>query len=146
MTARPARPVGALLAAAFALLSSAPVLSPALSSACAQDGDAADIRADEATYYSVDHLPVPAGEVLEVGGLDFLSDGRMVLSTRRGQVWMVEDPLADDPADARFTLFAEGLDEGLGLAVIPDDVVDGRTRETVWVVQRGELLGRRAPR
>ena len=139
MTARPARPVGALLAAAFALLSSAPVLSPALSSACAQDGDAADIRADEATYYSVDHLPVPAGEVLEVGGLDFLSDGRMVLSTRRGQVWMVEDPLADDPADARFTLFAEGLDEGLGLAVIPDDVVDGRTRETVWVVQRGEL-------
>jgi len=74
-------------------------------------------RAEESAYWSVDYLRPPEGEVLEVGGMDFLPDGRLVVSTRRGQVWIVDDPLAADPADARFELYAEGLWEGLGLAV-----------------------------
>ncbi|HVS17956.1 MAG TPA: family 16 glycoside hydrolase [Planctomycetota bacterium] len=86
--------------------------------------------AAEATYYRVDHLVPPEGALLEVGGMDWLPDGRLALSTRHGQVWLVEDALADDPRAARFTLFAEGLQEGLGLAV-----VDG----VIHVVQRGEL-------
>lgn len=84
----------------------------------------------EDTYYAVDYLEPPPGERLEVGGLDFLPDGRLVVSTRRGQVWIVENALAKDPKDARFHLFAEGLQEGLGLAV-----VDGR----IHVLQRSEL-------
>lgn len=84
----------------------------------------------EATYYTVDHLPVPEGALLEVGGMDWMPDGRLAVSTRHGQVWLVADALAEDPADAKFTLFAEGLQEGLGLKV-----VDG----VIWVVQRGEL-------
>lgn len=87
-------------------------------------------QAPEDDYYLVDYLTPPDGAVLEVGGLGFLPDGRLAVSTRRGQVWLVEDPLADDPADTRFELFAEGLQEGLGLAVEGGDVV---------VVQRGEL-------
>jgi hypothetical protein len=85
---------------------------------------------DESAYYTVDHLVPPDGERLEVGGLDFLPDGRLVCSTRRGQVWIAENPLAQDPRDARFTLFAEGLFEGLGL-----EVVDGE----IYVLQRTEL-------
>jgi glucose/arabinose dehydrogenase len=84
----------------------------------------------EARHWTVDYLTPPAGEVLEVGGMGFLSDGRLVVSTRRGQVWLVDQPLAEDPADARFTLFAEGLWEGLGLAVVHDEI---------FVVQRTEL-------
>jgi len=84
----------------------------------------------EADFYKVDWLEAPEKAVLEVGGLDFLPDGRLILSTRRGQVWIVENFLAEDPREARFSLFAEGLQEGLGLAV-----VDGR----VYVLQRGEL-------
>ena len=86
--------------------------------------------ADEAEFFALDALTSPDGSVLEVGGMDFLPDGRLAVSTRRGQVWIVENPLADDPADARFHLFAEGLQEGLGLAV-----VDGE----IHVLQRGEL-------
>lgn len=86
--------------------------------------------ADESAYYRVDHLVAPPGCVAEVGGMDFLPDGRLAISTRRGQVWLVENALAPDPAAAKFTLFAEGLWEGLGLAV-----VDGK----VVVMQRGEL-------
>ncbi len=84
----------------------------------------------ESDYYTVDFLTPPDGELLEVGGLGFFSDGRLAVSTRRGQVWIVENPLADDPKDARFTLFAEGLFEGLGLNIVDDEL---------YVLQRTEL-------
>lgn len=80
--------------------------------------------------YVLEHLPSPEGAVLEVGGMDFLSDGRLILSTRRGQVWILENPDCEDPKDARFTLFAEGLWEGMGLNVVDDEI---------YVLQRGEL-------
>jgi glucose/arabinose dehydrogenase len=86
--------------------------------------------ADESTYYTVDHLVAPPGCIAEVGGMDFLPDRRLVVSTRRGQVWIVENALAPDPAAAKFTLFAEGLREGLGLTV-----VDG----VIYVMQRQEI-------
>ncbi len=86
--------------------------------------------AAEQDHYRVEHLPLPAGVEMEVGGIDFTSGGRLVVSTRRGQVWLVDGALDDDPGAARFTLFAEGLMEGLGLAVV-DDVIH--------VVQRTEL-------
>jgi len=84
----------------------------------------------EEQYYQVDYLTPPTDEVLEIGGMDFMPDGRLVLSTRRGQIWVVTNPLAEDPSQATFQLFAEGLNEGLGLKV-----VDG----AIYVVQRGEL-------
>ena len=63
----------------------------------------------QADYWAVDYLTPPQGEVLEVGGLDFMSDGAMVVSTRRGQVWRIDNPNAADPSDAVFTLICEGL-------------------------------------
>jgi hypothetical protein len=91
---------------------------------------AAQAAVPEAEYYAVDYLVAPKGGRIEVGGLDFLPDGRLICSTRRGQVWIVDNPLAKDPKDAVFHLFAEGLHEGLGL-----EVVNGE----VFVLQRGEL-------
>ncbi len=101
--------------------------------------DAPATAATEAEFYSVDHLSPPEGALLEVGGMDWLSDGRLLVSTRRGQVWIVTDSLAADPADARFSLFAEGLDEGLGLTVLREPQPDGSVRDAIYVVQRGEL-------
>ncbi len=84
----------------------------------------------ESDYYTVDYLTPPDGEVLEVGGMDFLSDGTLLVSTRRGRVWWVDQALAEDPAEAKFHIFAEGLHEGLGLKVVDD---------RIYVMQRGEL-------
>jgi hypothetical protein len=86
--------------------------------------------ANEADYYTVDYLVPPSGAQVEVGGMDFLPDGRLALSTRRGQVWIVENPLAKDPKEAQFQLFAEGLQEGLGLHVVEGEIC---------VLQRAEL-------
>lgn len=91
----------------------------------------------EAESYAVDYLVPPEGARVEVGGMAFLPDGRLVVSTRRGQVWLVENPLAKDPKDARFSLFCEGLQEGLGLAVVPS-TVPGHDAD-ILVLQRQEL-------
>ena len=81
-------------------------------------------------FWAVDYLSTPSGAVLEVGGIGFMSDGDLVASTRRGQVWRVDSPNATNPNDATFTLICEGLHEGLGLAVIEDEI---------FVMQRGEI-------
>ena len=88
------------------------------------------VAQSEADYTTVEHFPVPDGARLEIGGMDFRADGSLLVSTRRGQVWRLENPLVEDVADARWSLFAEGLWEGLGL-----NVVDGE----IYVIQRGEL-------
>ncbi len=87
-------------------------------------------HAREQEYWKVEYYQPPEGAVLEVGGMGFLPNGHLVVSTRRGQVWILEDALAEDPSAARFHLLAEGLQEGLGLAVVGDQI---------YVVQRGEL-------
>lgn len=91
---------------------------------------AAGLAADEAAYYSVDHLVAPPGCVAEVGGIGWLPGERLVVSTRRGQVWIVDDALRPDPAAAKWRLYAEGLREGLGLAIVDGEIV---------VMQRQEL-------
>ena len=80
--------------------------------------------------WSIDFLSPPEGEILEVGGMGFMSDGDMVVSTRRGQVWRIDNPSATNPEDATFTLICEGLHEGMGLAVVNDEI---------FVAQRCEL-------
>src|SRR5579864_2535214 len=70
----------------------------------------------EDDYYKLLRYEIPTGEVLEVGALEFMPDGRLAVGTRRGEIWMVENPLAADPKDAKFTRFARGLHEILGLA------------------------------
>jgi glucose/arabinose dehydrogenase len=84
----------------------------------------------EAAYYRIATVPVPQDVVLEVGGLAFRPDGKLLACTRRGDVWLISHPGADDPAEVQYKRFATGLHEALGL------LVDGKD---VYVVQRPEL-------
>ncbi len=88
----------------------------------------------ERAHYRLLTLPVPPEIVLEVGGLDFFSDGTPVVATRRGDVFRVQGAYAEPPLDARFEPFASGLHEPLGLAVRRE--AEG---EAVFVAQRPEL-------
>ncbi|MCZ6597335.1 MAG: ThuA domain-containing protein [Planctomycetota bacterium] len=88
----------------------------------------------ERAHYRALSYPVPRGIVLEVGGIAFLEDGRPVVCTRRGDVFVIEGAYEEPPIDARFELFATGLHEPLGLNVRND--ADG---EAVYAVQRAEL-------
>jgi len=85
--------------------------------------------AEESDYYRIVTLRAPDDVVLEVGGIALLSDGRPLVCTRRGEVFVVENAYDPDGA-ARYTLFAEGLQEPLGLLV---------HQGWIYVAQRGEV-------
>src|SRR5262249_40390910 len=70
----------------------------------------------EDDYYKILRFEVPKGEVLEAGAIDIMPDGKVAVGTRRGEVWLIDNAYADDPKQAKFSRFAHGLHEVLGLA------------------------------
>ncbi len=84
----------------------------------------------EDDYYKIISIPAPEGILLEAGGVATLPDGRIAVSTRRGDVWTIENPAMENGAAPQFTLFASGLHEALGLTY---------KEEALYVAQRGEL-------
>ncbi|CAN5906065.1 hypothetical protein BH11GEM1_BH11GEM1_06020 [soil metagenome] len=99
-----------------ALLSASFLLAPGFS-AFAQQATAVPARVQsENDYYRMSTVPIPESVVLEVGGLETLPDGRLAVATRRGEVWLIENPGSQRGGQPQFTRFAEGLHEALGLA------------------------------
>ena len=74
----------------------------------------------ERDFWSIHDVEEPEGIALEVGGILPLGGGKVMACTRRGQVWVI-DHAYDDDRDPVFTLYADGLQEPLGLAIHPDD-------------------------
>ncbi|MDQ3392974.1 MAG: hypothetical protein M3512_02480 [Bacteroidota bacterium] len=97
-----------------------------LSESLAQAVDGAQREGD---YYKIITLPVPENILLEVGGIATMPDGNIALSTRRGDVWVVENPYMETGMP-KFRLFASGLHEALGLLY---------KNNALFVAQRGEL-------
>ncbi len=93
-------------------------------------GDQTDILPTEDNYYKIVDLPVPSDIVLEVGGLVTLPNGDLMVSTRYGEVWKVENPYMRNGQLPHFRLFARGLHEILGLAY---------QKGALYMAQRGEL-------
>jgi cytochrome c551/c552 len=81
----------------------------------------------EEDYFKILKMTAPEGTLLEVGGLAVLPDGSLGISTRRGDVYIVENPTSRKPY---FRKFASGLHEILGLVW-----KDG----ALYCAQRGEL-------
>lgn len=78
-----------------------------------------DFPEGESTHWRIASLPILADVALEVGGLDLLPDGRPVVCTRRGDVFIVDDALHLPPRAPTLHHFASGLHEPLGVAVRP---------------------------
>jgi hypothetical protein len=109
-----------------------------------------DFPSAEQTYYKLSTVPaVTRGVdgrdlpiVAEVGGIDMYPPARqggkqrVILTTRRGEAWLVDGVFANPPLDPKWTLFAGGLQEPLGAAVRP---AQGREGVDVFCAQRGEL-------
>jgi cytochrome c551/c552 len=81
----------------------------------------------ENDYYKIIKIPIPEGTVLEVGGICTLPNGDLAASTRRGEVWIIENATSSSP---NYRLFASGLHEILGLACKNGEL---------YCAQRGEL-------
>lgn len=82
-------------------------------------GAAGIVRAEdpkESDYYRIVPCEVPKDVVLEAGAFQWMPDGRLAVASRRGEIWMIRDPLAPEIKAEQFTRFAHGLHEVLGLA------------------------------
>ncbi|MCC9608171.1 hypothetical protein LOC68_01330 [Blastopirellula sp. JC732] len=73
--------------------------------------------AEQSDYYKITTFEIPEDIVLEAGGLEFMPNGELAVSTRRGDIYMVTNPYSKDPAkESELKRFASGLHEVLGLA------------------------------
>lgn len=94
-----------------------------LSGICA---DAQEIP-KEADFFEINPVLSPQEALLEIGGLTMTPEGNLALSTRRGDIYIVENPTSSRPY---YRKFASGLHEVLGIAYR-----DG----SFYCAQRGEL-------
>ncbi|MDB5279879.1 MAG: hypothetical protein JWR61_4834 [Ferruginibacter sp.] len=83
--------------------------------------------AKEEDFFKINKVRSPEGTLLEVGGLCTLPNGDLAVTTRRGDIFIVENPTSAKPF---FRKFASGLHEVLGAAY---------KNGSLYVVQRGEL-------
>ena len=81
----------------------------------------------EAEFYKIVNVPIPDNVLLEVGGLALTTDDKLGVSTRRGEVWLIDKPYSNAPIYKRF---ANGLHEPLGL---------NYKDNSFYLSQRGEL-------
>ncbi len=75
---------------------------------------------NEDDYYKILRYEPPVNEVLEAGAIEIMPDGKIAVGTRRGEIWMIDNAYTDDPKEAKFTRFAHGMHEILGLAAGKD--------------------------
>ena len=98
----------------------------------------------EDQFYRAITISLPKDVVLETGGLDVLppdakGECRPIVSTRRGEVWIIEGAYEEPAFNCKFKRFAFGMHEPLGLAVRQEKDDAGKPVTAVYCVQRGEL-------
>ncbi|MEX0778967.1 MAG: plastocyanin/azurin family copper-binding protein [Balneolales bacterium] len=122
------------LKALFGIISLAlfSLVSVESTSAVAQQASSPETSPEISTedYYQVISLRTPDDLVLEVGGLVKLPNGKLAVTTRRGEVWIIGNPEMEGGRAPYYTRFARGLYEPLGLKY-----KDG----SFYTSQRGEL-------
>ena len=92
----------------------------------------------EAKYYASTPMIMPPDVVMEVGGLAMMPDGRPIACTRRGDVYILDNAYESPAVNVKYTKFASGLHEPLGLAVRVEREA-GKDVVAVYCVQRGEM-------
>ena len=65
--------------------------------------------------YTREVLPLPAGEVMEPGSIALLPDDRVLVGTRRGELWICEGAYGDDLSKVTWTKYFDGMHEPLGM-------------------------------
>lgn len=95
---------------------------------------AADAGSRENGFYRMVTIPIPEGMVMEAGALQWIDrgngPGELALSTRLGDIYLLQNVLEEPPKNVKFNHFASGLHEVLGLAVSGEDL---------YAIQRGEV-------
>ena len=84
----------------------------------------------ESDYYKITDIPIPAGITFEVSGIEVLPDRKIAASSRHGDIYVIENAYDDDPSNDKWTLFATGLHEPIGISYY---------KGWLWCAQRPEV-------
>lgn len=69
----------------------------------------------ESDFYKLTSFDIPEGVVLEAGSVQLMPSGKLAVASRRGEIWMVDKPFANQVNAEQFKRFAHGLHEPLGM-------------------------------
>lgn len=89
-----------------------------------------EVSEKESEYYRISDVPIPEDIILEVGGMAFMPDDQLAVTTRRGEIWLIDNPYMRNGSQPRYQRFASGLHEPLGLAY---------RNGSLYATQRSEL-------
>ncbi len=107
------------------------LLTPALALALAakpKPGEGPDPQQIE--YYYRQEIPLPFGEVMEIGSIALMPERRIAVTTRRGDLWICSGAYDKDLSKVIWKKFAQGLHEPFGLSF---------QKGTFTLTQRGEV-------
>ena len=86
--------------------------------------------AQQSDFYLREEIPLPPGEVMEIGSIALMPDQQVAVTTRRGDLWICKGAYANDLTKVTWKKFAQNLHEPLGMFW-----KDG----SLWLTQRPEV-------
>lgn len=86
--------------------------------------------AQQSDFYTREEIPLPPGEVMEIGSIALMPDQQIAVTTRRGDLWICKGAYGDDLTKVTWHKFAQNLHEPLGMFW-----QDG----SLWLTQRPEV-------
>ncbi len=84
----------------------------------------------QSDFYTREEIPLPPGEVMEIGSIALMPDQKVAVTTRRGDLWICSGAYGDDLKKVTWKKFAQGLHEPFGMFW-----KDG----ALWLTQRPEV-------
>lgn len=86
--------------------------------------------AGQSDFYLREEIPLPPGEVMEIGSIALMPEQKIAVATRRGDVWICTGAYGHDLTKVTWKKFAQNLHEPLGMFW-----KDG----ALWLTQRAEV-------
>ncbi|MFU7561714.1 hypothetical protein [Stieleria sp. JC731] len=77
----------------------------------------ANAQSKESEYYKITTFETPLGEVIEASGFQLMPDGKMAVCSRRGDIFLIDRPFADEVTADQFSVYTRGLHEPLSLGL-----------------------------
>ncbi|MEP4078944.1 DUF7133 domain-containing protein [Haloferula sp.] len=71
--------------------------------------------AEQSDFYIREEIPLPEGEIMEVGSIALMPNKKVAVTSRRGDVWICEGAYEDDLSNVKWRKFASNLHEPLGM-------------------------------
>ena len=71
--------------------------------------------AKQSDFYLREEIPLPPGEVMEIGSIALMPEQKIAVTTRRGDLWICTGAYGDDLSKVSWKKFAQGLHEPFGM-------------------------------